>query len=246
MPHPAPLTVGNRLLAALPAESLTRLLPQLTPVELAFRQVLQLPETPIATVYFLQTAWGSMIATLEDGDGAEVGLIGHEGVVGLPVILGDDRDDLEAMIQNPGTALSMSAAALRDEMARDPALRALLLRYALVHHGQVSRTAACNGRHYTEQRLARWLLMAHDRSQGDEFPMTHELLALMLGLRRSGVTVAAGALQKAGLIRYERGRITITDRSGLENATCECYGVTRRALDRLLGPAHEGSGVYRR
>ncbi|MFT8245781.1 Crp/Fnr family transcriptional regulator [Roseomonas sp. BN140053] len=214
-------------------------MPRLTRVELHLRQVLHLPGRPITTVYFPETAWVSMIATLEDGDGAEVGVIGHEGVVGLPVILGADHDDLEAMVQNPGTALCIGAAALWEEMEQDPALRLLLLRYALVHHGQVARTAACNGRHYTEQRLARWLLIAHDRSQGDEFPMTHELLAMMLGLRRAGVTVAAGILQKAGLIRYERGRITITDRAGLESASCECYGVVRRSLDRLLAPLAE-------
>jgi len=139
-------------------------------------------------------------------------------------------------------------AAFRGELGRTPALRDLLLRYALVHHGQVARTAACNGRHHTEQRLARWLLMAHDRAEGDGFPMTHEFLSMMLGVRRAGVTVAAGALQRAGLIRYERGRIEVTDRPGLESASCECYGVVRRAYDRLLGPPPpDGArGVYRR
>ncbi|MFT8246335.1 Crp/Fnr family transcriptional regulator [Roseomonas sp. BN140053] len=187
-----------------------------------------------------------MIATLENGDGAEVGVIGYEGVVGLPVILGDDRDDLEAMVQYSGTALSISAGALRDVMTTDGALRTLLLRFALVHHGQVARTAACNGHHHTEQRLARWLLIAHDRSQGDEFPMTHELLAMMLGVRRAGVTVSAGMLQRAGLIEYQRGRITITDRPGLENASCECYGVVRRASDRFLSADNGSTVEYRR
>ncbi|MFT8246584.1 Crp/Fnr family transcriptional regulator [Roseomonas sp. BN140053] len=241
--HPTP---KNRLLAALPADSLAQLWPQFTSVDLTFRQVLHLPEKPITTVYFPETAWVSMIATLEDGDGAEVGVVGHEGVVGLPVILGSDHDDLEAMVQCPGTALSIDTPAMQQAMDADPVLRNLLLRYALVHHGQVARTAACNGRHYTEQRLARWLLMAHDRSQGDDFPMTHELLALMLGLRRAGVTVAAGTLQKAGLIRYERGRITITDRPGLENVTCECYGVVRRAQDKFLGSSDGSTVEYRR
>jgi CRP-like cAMP-binding protein len=127
-----------------------------------------------------------------------------------------------------------------------PALRRLLLRYALVHHGQVARTAACNGRHHTDQRLARWLLMAHDRTTGnDEFPMTHEFLSMMLGVRRAGVTMAAGQLQKAGFIRYERGCIEVTDRPGLESAACECYGIVRRACDALLGPPADSKGVYR-
>jgi CRP-like cAMP-binding protein len=122
----------------------------------------------------------------------------------------------------------------------------LLLRYALVHHGQVARTAACNGRHHTDQRLARWLLMAHDRSEGDGFPMTHEFLSMMLGVRRAGVTVAAGLLSKAGFIRYERGRMEVTDRPGLESAACECYGVARRASDALLGREPGAKGEYRR
>ncbi|MFT8247157.1 Crp/Fnr family transcriptional regulator [Roseomonas sp. BN140053] len=239
-------TPKNRLLSALPADSLAQLWPQLTPVDLAFRQVLHLPEKPITAVYFLETAWVSMIATLEDGDAAEVGVIGYEGVAGIPVILGSDHDDLEAMVQCPGDALSIGTTALQEAMDADRVLRHLLLRYVLVHHGQVARTAACNGHHYTEQRLARWLLIAHDRSCGDDFPMTHELLGMMLAVRRAGVTVAAGSLQKAGLIRYERGRITITDRAGLENVSCECYGVVRRASDKFLSADDGGRSAYRR
>jgi CRP-like cAMP-binding protein len=149
-----------------------------------FRQVLHQPEVPIDTVYFPETGWSSMLAYMEDGDAAEVGLVGREGVVGLPVVLAGEFDDLEALVQCPGKAFSLSAAALPCGRPSAPALRDLLLRYALVHHGQVARTAACNGRHQTEQRLARWLLMAHDRAEGDEFPMTHEFLAMMLGVRR--------------------------------------------------------------
>src|SRR5919112_1949466 len=182
-----------------------------------------------------------MVAYMEDGDAAEVGLVGHDGFLGLPVLLGGDSDDLEAMVQAPGTALQMDAQAFREELDRLPAFRTLLLRYALVHHGQVARTAACNGRHHVDQRLARWLLMAHDRADGDAFPMTHEFLSMMLGVRRAGVTVAAIQLQKAGFIRYERGCIEVTDRPGLESAACECYGVVRRASDALLGEA-SGTG----
>jgi CRP-like cAMP-binding protein len=182
---------------------------------------------------------------MEDGDAAEVGLAGYEGMVGLPVLLGADHDDIEAMVQMPGTALRMDAQAFREELERIPAFRTLLLRYALVHHGQVVRTAACNGRHHIDQRLARWLLMAHDRASGDEFPMTHEFLSLMLGVRRAGITVAAGTLQKAGFIRYDRGRIEVTDRPGLESVACECYGIVRRAQDQLLGLPGGATGVYR-
>lgn len=186
-------------------------------------------------VYFIETGWISMIATLEDGDGAEVGLVGHEGMLGLPLLLNDDRDDLEGMVQCQGTALRLPAAAFQEALVQIPSLRPLLNRYALMHHGQVARTGACNGRHDIPQRLARWLLMGHDRSEGDTYPMTHEFLGMMLGVRRAGISTAAMELQRAGLIRYGTGWITITDRDGLENASCECYGVTRRASERLFG-----------
>ena len=172
-------------------------------------------------------------------------MIGREGMVGLPVLLGAEHDDIEAVVQCPGTALRMDAEAFLEELSRTPALRSLLLRYALVHHGQVARTAACNGRHHVDQRLARWLLMAHERAEGDKFLMTHELLGMMLGVRRAGITVAAGTLQKAGFIRYERGCIEVTDRSGLESVACECYGFVRRASDRLFGMAVGSRDTYR-
>jgi CRP-like cAMP-binding protein len=242
------LTPRNRLLAALPPDALATLWPQLKPVELALRQVLQEPERPIKTIYFPESGWVSILAQLEDGDAAEVGFIGREGFIGLTVLLGGDSNDFEAVVQAPGTALQMDVAAFREAVELIPALRTLLLRYALFHHGQVARTAACNGRHHVDQRLARWLLMAHDRADGDEFPMTHDFLSTMLGVRRAGVTVAAGQLQKAGFIRYERGRIEITDRPGLESVTCECYGTVRRAFGTLFGVATGSgpSGEYRR
>jgi CRP-like cAMP-binding protein len=230
---PAP---RNRLLAALPPEDLARLWPRLEPVELALRQVLHAPEEPIGAVYFPETGYVSRLAPMEDGDSAEVGLIGLEGMVGLAVLLGADCDSFEVMVQVPGTALRMDAGAFREALDRIPSLRSLLNRYVLAHFEQVARTGACNGRHNTDQRLARWLLMAHDRVEGDDFPMTHEFMSMMLGVRRAGVTVAAKTLQKAGMIRYERGRIEITDRPGLEAASCECYGIARRAYYRLFGP----------
>ncbi len=230
-------TSRNRLLAALPSGVLAELWPQLQSVELPFRHVLQAPGKPIEAVYFPETGWASMLAYMEDGDAAEVGLIGREGMVGLPLLLGTDRAPIEAMCQAGGTALRLDAAAFRDALAAGPALRTILLRYAMAFTVQVSQTAACNGRHQVEDRLARWLLMAHDRAEGDTFPMTHEFLSMMLGVRRAGVTVAAGVLQKASLIRYAAGRIEVTDRAGLEAASCECHGIVRQEFERLLGAA---------
>jgi CRP-like cAMP-binding protein len=238
---PAP---RNRLLAAVPPGDLARLWPRLQPVELALRQVLHAPEEPVTAVYFPESGYISRLAPMDDGDSAEVGLIGPEGLDGLAVLLGGDSDSFETMVQAPGTALRIDATAFREELDRTPSLRTVLHRYALAHFEQVARSAACNGRHVIEQRLARWLLMGHDRVEGDEFPMTHEFLSMMLGVRRAGITVAAGALQKAGLIRYERGRMRITDRPGLEAAACECYGIARRAYDRLLGPPSGANRPY--
>jgi CRP-like cAMP-binding protein len=167
--QPAP-DPRNRLLTALPRYDFARLWPRLEAVELPFRKVLHPPGEPIEAVYFPETGYASMLAYMEDGDAAEVGMIGHEGMVGLPVLLGADHDDIEAMVQLPGTALRMDTQAFREELDGMPTLRTLLLRYALVHHGQVARTAACNGRHHTDQRLARWLLMTHGRASGGRVP----------------------------------------------------------------------------
>jgi CRP-like cAMP-binding protein len=241
--QPAPIP-RNRLLAALPRYDFARLWPRLEAVELPFRKVLHVPGKPIEAVYFPETGYASMVASMEHGDAAEVGMIGHEGMIGLPILLGAECDDIEAMVQLSGTALRMDTQAFREELDDMPTLRTLLLRYALVHHGQVARTAACNSRHHTDQRLARWLLMTHDRATGDEFSMTHDFLAMMLGVRRAGVTVAAGQFQKAGFIRYERACIEVTDRPGLESVACECYGIVRRASDKLLGLPTGAKGVH--
>ena len=148
-------------------------------------------------------------------------------------------------MQNPGTGLRIDTAAFWEELEHVPALRVLLLRYALVHHGQVARTAACNGRHHTEQRLARWLLMAHDRVEGDDYPMTHEFLGLMLGVRRAGITIAAGQLQKAGLIQYDRGRIEVTDRSGWKAPRANVMASAAEPTTACLGPSVSSAGLYR-
>ena len=230
-------TPQNRLLAALPTEDLARIWPRLEAVEFGLREIVQVPDEPITAVYFPESGWVSMMALLEDGSAAEVGIVGFEGMAGLPLLLGSDRATTEAMIQAPGPFLRLGASAFQEEQDRSPAFRKLLLRYALAFQAQVTQTAACNGRHTLDQRLARWLLTAHDRAHGDEFPMTQDFLSIMLCVHRSGVTVAARLFQQAGLIRYSNGQITITDRAGLEAAGCECHGVVAREYRRLLSAA---------
>ena len=234
-PVPHPSVVRNHLLAALPVGVLAQLLPKLRPVTLDLRQVLYAAEVPIEAVYFHEAGWTSILAHLEDGLTAEVGLVGREGMVGLPLAFGVETASVEAMVQGPGTALRMDADAFRHALDEHPALRTLMFRYGEFMRAQVTQTAACNGNHGLEQRLARWLLMSHDRAIGDELPMTQEFLAMMLCVHRPSVTVAARILQRANLIRYGSGTITITDRPGLEAASCECYGAVRQHYQRLLG-----------
>jgi CRP-like cAMP-binding protein len=179
----------------------------------------------------------SLLAPLAGGELLEVGVVGREGLVGLPVLLGEDSSTTEALVQAPGTAWRVPAAELRRALETGAALRALLLRYVLAFHVQVAQTAACNARHALEERFARWLLMAHDRAEGDAFPLTQEFAAMMLGVRRAGVSVAAAVLQKAGAIAYAHGRVAVLDRAGLEAASCECYGTVRRQFERLHGGA---------
>jgi len=229
--HPPP---RNRLLAALPAEDLARIWLRLDAVEFGLRDVIQVPDEPMSAVYFPESGWVSMMALMVDGSAAEVGIVGFDGMVGLPLLLGSDRAVTEGMVQAPGTFLRLGASAFQEEQDRSPPFRKILLRYALASHTQVAQTAACNGRHTLDQRLARWLLTAHDRVDGDQFPMTQEFLAIMLCVHRSGVTVAARLFQQAGLIRYSSGQITITDRSGLEATACECHGVVAKEFERLL------------
>ena len=231
--------VRNGLLAALPPGDLARLRPRLRPVELPFDQTLYPADGAVDAALFPEGGMVSLLATLEGGEQVEVGVVGREGLIGLPLVFGDDRSLVEARVQMEGAALRIGAAAFRAAVEGSAALRGLLLRYALAFHAQVTLTAACNARHAIEQRLARWVLIAHDRADGDEFAMTHEFMAMMLGVRRPGVSLAAGVLQKAGLIHYVRGRMEVADRQGLEAASCECYHVTRREFSRLLG----GSGA---
>ena len=225
----------NRLLAALPVEEYAHLLPMLVPARLHLKDVLVEPDTPIRDVWFVREGVGSVLATEQEGGTVEVGTIGPEGFVGLPVLNGTDAMPYRVIVQVVGHAWRLPADAFRAVIDERPAVRRVMLRYSQYFTDQVSQHAACNHLHTIEERCARWLLMTHDRVQGDRFELTHEFLSLMLGVRRAGVTVAMGVLQAEGLVRYVRGRVTIIDRPRLEEASCGCYHVTRTALTRLLG-----------
>jgi CRP-like cAMP-binding protein len=228
-------TVRNCLLAALPPDDFALLAGSLRRVEMVLKQVLHEPNQPIETVYFPETGTVSMLAALEDGELLEVGVVGREGMVGLPVILEGESSITEPMVQIPGTGWHVRTATVKQAFDTSPALRSLFLRYVLAYHNQVTQTAACYARHPLEERLARWLLMVHDRAEGDELPLTQEFIAQMLGVRRAGVSVAAGTFQKAGLLSYMHGHIIILDRPGLEAAACECYRIMQRQFEHLLG-----------
>ena len=225
---------ANRLLGLLPPRDYARLRPHLHRISLEYRQSLYRANAPIGFVYFIETGVGSLVNTMANGQAAEVGTIGNEGLVGLPLVFGDDRAPTSVYVQVPGAGLRMKATLFATELARSASMRAVMLRYAHAFFNQVAQSAACNHFHSLEQRCCRWLLMTHDRMQSDEFLLTQEFLAMMLGVRRTGVTAAAGALQRAGLIRYKRGNVTIIDRRGLKRRSCECYGVSKKEFDRLL------------
>jgi len=232
---PQPTSVRNHLLASLPPGVLAQLLPKLRCISFTQRDTLYLAETTIDAVYFPETGWASLVTTLADGLQAEVGLVGREGMVGMPLAFGVETSFVEAMVQGPGTALRMDAGAFRQVLDETPELRPLLFRFSEALHDQTTQTAACNGRHGLEQRLARWLLMALDRTDGDVLPLTQDLLAMMLCVHRPSVTVAARILQRANLIQYSSGTITVLDRPGLEATSCECYEIVKRQYGRLLG-----------
>jgi CRP-like cAMP-binding protein len=172
---------------------------------------------------------------MANGEAAEVGTIGNEGMVGLPLVWGDDRAPTSVYVQVPGVGLRMKATLFTRELARSASMRTVMLRYGHAFFNQVAQSAACNHFHSIEQRCCRWMLMTHDRMQSDQFLLTQEFLAMMLGVQRTGVTAAAGGLQRAALISYKRGNVTILDRRGLERRSCECYRVSKKEFDRLLG-----------
>lgn len=225
----------NQLLAALPASEYQRLLPHLELVSLPLRKVLYEVDEPIEYVYFPNHAIASLVSIMEDGSTVEIGLVGNEGMVGLPVILGGKTTNNQAFVQMADGGMRMKASLLKTEFNRGGPLQTLLLLYTQALYTQVSQSAACNRLHCLEERLARWLLSVQDRVQSNEFPLTQEFISQMLGTRRAGVTVAAGILSQAGIIRYTRGRITILNHEALKAASCECYGLIKSEFERLLG-----------
>lgn len=232
-------STGNRLLDLLPSVQLDRLRPHLTAEVLALGQTMQERGKPVESIIFPTSGMISIVAMMRDGASVEVGMVGREGMLGVQSVLGDDLSLNEAIVQISGSALRMPAAVLEREAQASPHLLAILLRYVQAYLNLATQSAACNRAHLLEQRLARWLLTARDRAATDRLPLTHELIAMMLGVRRAGVTVAAQSLQSAGLIHYAHGRITIADSEGLEVAACECYEVTRREYGRLIGVGGE-------
>lgn len=226
--------VGNRLLAALPREEYERLWPQLRQVSFALGEVVYEFGGQLDYVYFPTTSIVSLLYTMENGSSAEMGLTGNDGVVGIALFMGGGTMPNRAVVQSAGDAIRMKARLLQDEFARGGQFQQLLLRYTQALITQISQTAVCNRLHSVEQQLCRWLLLSHDRVKADELIMTQELIADMLGVRREGVTVAAGRLQDAGAISYVRGHIKILDRQKLEETVCECYRVVKNEFDRLL------------
>ena len=232
MPAP-PDPRKNHLLAALPDAEWQRWLPQLELVEMPLGQVLYESGSTLSHVYFPITAIVSLLYVMEDGASAEIAVVGNEGIVGIALFMGGESTPSRAVVQSAGQGLRLKAHAIKDEFSRAPVLH-LLLRYTQALFTQMAQTAVCNRHHSLDQQLCRWLLLSLDRLHGSELTMTQELIANMLGVRREGVTEAALKLQKAGLIRYARGRISVLDRPGLEKRSCECYAVVKKEYDRLL------------
>ncbi len=223
------LAVSNRLLAALPRKDYRRLLPFLETVELAFAEVLYRPHARIRYVYFPIDSFVSMLTSVDDDRVAEVGLVGSEGMIGVPVVLGTAVSPFRAVVQGGGMAMRMNIGDFRREFSDSAALRRVLFMFTHLLMIQIAQTAACNRFHHVTQRTARWLLMTRDRVNSNEFRITQEFLALMLGVQRSRVNLAEGRLQELKLIGYRRGTVTILDQKGLEAAACGCYRTVKDA-----------------
>jgi CRP-like cAMP-binding protein len=231
----APGSEINWLLAALPVDEYARLEPHLERVPLPLGKVLIERDAPITHAYFPTSGLVSMVSPMPDGV-VEVGTAGREGMAGVPILLHAESMATRAFVQVAGSALSITADDLRTAVRESAALERVLFRYVQALFGQIAQTAACNRLHSLEERCARWLLMTHDRVGGATLPLTQQFLAEMLGTHRPAVTLAAGALQKAGLIRYTRGKVTVVDRAGLEAASCACYGLIRDGYRQLVPP----------
>ena len=226
----------NGLLAALPKAVAASWLPHLDLVDLPLGKVLYEPGDNLAHLYFPTTSIVSLLYVMEDGASAEIAVVGYEGIVGISLFMGGNSTSSRAVVQSAGKGFRLRSDLLMQEFNRAGPVLHLLLRYTQALLTQMAQTAACNRHHSVDQQLCRWLLLSLDRLSSDELVMTQELIANMLGVRREGVTEAAGQLQRLGLIHYSRGRIKVLDRPGLEKKTCECYRVVKREFDRLLPP----------
>lgn len=224
----------NQLLAALPDAELSRWLPQLTLIDMPLGQVLFESGRVEMNAYFPTSAIVSLLYVMENGDSAEIAVVGNEGMVGVPLLMGGNSTPSRAVVQSAGMGYRLRSRFLTEEFNKFGPVSHLLLRYIQALMTQMSQTAACNRHHSLDKQLCRWLLLSLDRLPGNELVMTQDLIANMLGVRREGVTEGAAKLQKAGLINYTRGRITVMDRVGLEKRVCECYAVVKKEYDRLL------------
>lgn len=229
------ISVSNRLLASLPRKDRQKLLAGCEEVDLVFGDVLYEPAARISYIYFPTDGYISLVTKVDETGSLEVRLVGNEGMLGVSVVLGVNVSALYALVQGAGNALRMNAVVFYQDLANSAALRRLMNRYIYVLMEQLAITAACMGAHVVEARLARWLLMTRDRAHSDSFHITHDYMANLLGVRRVGVTKAAGSLQRQKLIHYRRGDITILDIHGLEAAACECYLNAKNGYDRILG-----------
>jgi len=228
------VTAENHLIELLPRQSRLRLLALCEPVQLVLSEVLCEPGAPTRHVYLPTEGFISLVTLIEGSPGLEVGMVGSEGLLGAQLALGVVRAPLHALVQGPGSAWRIRTGDFRRELARSPALQRVLNRYVYVLMTQLARSAACLRFHRIGPRLARWLLMSQDRAHSASFHVTHEFLAYMLGVRRVGITEAAGALQSGGLIEYHRGDLTVLDRSALEGAACGCYAADRQSYAELI------------
>lgn len=232
--RPAVIQSSNHLLAALPANEWVRWQSELELIDLKLGQVLYESGGKMQHVYFPVDAIVSLLFVLENGASAEIAVVGNEGIVGVSLFMGGETTPSRAVVQSAGKCVRLNAQTLKNEFTNSLPVMHLLLRYTQALLTQMTQTAVCNRHHSLDQQLCRWLLLSMDRLTGSHLIMTQELIANMLGVRREGVTEAAGRLQKAGLISYARGKIDVIDRVGLEARTCECYGVVKKEYDRLL------------
>jgi CRP-like cAMP-binding protein len=225
----------NRLLTLLSNDDYERLRPHFALVDLECKKALYEAGRPIERVYFPVEGVASLVIAMKDGAAAEVGTVGSEGLIGLPIVFGDRHAPSTMYVQVPGRALSMDAGAFRDAIEQSPTLKIIALRYAHAFFNHVAQSAACAHLHNLEQRCCRWLLLTRDRMPSNSFLLTQEFLGMMLGVQRTSVTLAMGKLQREGLLRYSRGHVTLVDVKALHDRACECYRISRAEFDRLLG-----------